>query len=453
MPANHHEADLLKMHEALARNDFGAAACAYAASDPDPDATRAFFSSLDTARASRLLASLSDNAKAREVLLWLPRERSAAILTALDPDACAGLIEGLPSDERADLLAALPDETREAVRVLLPADAQADAAKLLQYAAGTAGGLMETELLSYPVSATVRDAIRDLRANQEKYAGIGVQYVYLVDDARRLLGVAPIRDLMLAREEATLSTLIKRAPANVQDTATTHEVAMAFDEHPFLALPVVDERGVLLGVVNRADATEREQEEAEDDFRVSQGIVGGEELRSMPIAHRLRRRGVWLGVNLLLCLGGAAVIALHQHTLAKAIAVVSVLPVVSATSGNAAMQAAAVSIRELALGVIDPRAWLRVLKHELMLAALLALPLGGAVAFLSRAWGASWTIGAAVGVAMALNALVAIGIGAICPLLLRQFKIDPALASGPITTTMADVSGFALTLGLVALAA
>ena len=453
MSANSHESvSLTEVRAALARGDFAAAASGFAASDPDPDATRSLFGSIGTSAAAGLLAANTDEAKAREVLLWLPLEQAGSILAALEATTGAHLVAGLPSDERADLLAAVPHEPRAAIQAALPVAARADAARLLQYAPGTAGGLMETELLSYPASATVRDAIRDLRANQEKYAVIGVQYVYLVDEARRLMGVAPLRDLMLAREDALLTTLIKRAPATVRESATTHDLALAFDENPFLAMPVVDAHGVLLSVVGRADAVEREHEEAEDDYRVSQGIVGGEELRSMPVAMRMRRRGAWLGVNLVLCLGGAAIVALHQDTIAKAIVVAAVLPVISATSGNAAMQAAAVSIRELTLGIIDPRAWRRVLRHELALAALMALPLGGAVAGLSRLWGAPWTIGAAVGLAMASNALIAIGIGAVCPLLLRRFKVDPALASGPISTTLADVSGFALTLGLVALA-
>ena len=432
--------------------EFAQAAAAYIAADPDPDATRAFFGVISTDAASRVLGAMTDEPKAREVLLWLPPERASAILTGLDPVMGARLVHGLPSDERADLLSALEEPARAAIHALLPPDARADAARLLRYPPDTAGGLMETELLSYPATTTVRDAIRHLRANQEKLAGIGVQYVYLLDEAHRLIGVAPIRDLMLAPEDATLGMLVKRSPATVRDSATTHELALAFDEHPFVALPVVDARGVLLGVVNRADATESEQQQTEDQYRVSQGIVGGEELRSMPIGTRLRRRTAWLGVNLVLCLGGAAVIALHQDTLAKAIVVAAVLPIVSATSGNAAMQAAAVSIRELTLGIIDPGAWRRVLVHELTLALLMAVPLGMAVAALARVWGAGWRIGAAVGAAMAINALVAIGIGAICPLLLRRLRVDPALASGPISTTLADVSGFALTLTLVALA-
>ncbi len=436
--------------ELIVADRLAEAAALYQTADPDPDETRAFFGSLDSATAAAFVSAITDESKAREVLLWLPPEQVGPMIGELDPPVAAALIGQLPSDERADVLASLDDDARTAIQSQLPAEARADAAALLQYPPDTAGGLMETELLKFPTTTTVREAIRDLRSNQERYAQIGVQYIYLIGDNRRLAGVAPLRDLMLAPEDAPLATLIRREPATLRDTDDLHEVANAFDEHTFIALPVVDSNGVLLGVVNRADASESEQHQTEDQYRVSQGIVGGEELRSMPVALRLRRRTAWLGINLLLCLGGAAVIALHQETLAKAIVVAAVLPVVSATSGNAAMQAAAVSIRELTLGIIEPRTWRRVLAHELSLAVLMAIPLGLGVAALARLWGADWTIGAAVGGAMAINALVAIAIGAICPLVLRRFEVDPALASGPIATTMADVSGFALTLTLVA---
>lgn len=449
---NHEPLAFEPLRAQIAAGDAAAAAASYHAADPGPDAARALFGRLDTADSAALVAALPDD-RAREVLRWLPREQAASILAQLDSPSAARLIGGLPSDERADFLASLDPQPAAAIQAALAPEARDDAARLLHYPPDTAGGLMETEFLACPADASAQEAIRDIRANQERYAAIGVQYVYLLDGERRLVGVAPIRDLMLAPEAATLRSLIRREPATVRDTNTAHEVALAFDEHPFLALPVVDGRGVMLGVVTRADATESERQEAEDDYRVSQGIVGGEELRSMPVAARARRRTVWLGINLLLCLGGAAVIALHSDTLAGAIAVAAMLPVISATSGNAAMQAAAVSIREMTLGIIDPGAWRRVLSHELTLAGLMALPLGLAVAILARVWGSEWTIGVAVGVAMALNTVVAVGIGALCPLLLRRLRMDPALASGPISTTLADVSGFALTLSLVALAA
>ena len=417
-----------------------------------PESVRASLGGMGPENVAGVLGRV-DAELARSALLWLPREQAAAVLAAGEPAWAAGLLAEVPSDERADVLSALEDEHRAAITSHLPARAAGDAARLLTYAPDAAGGLMETEFLSYSGTTRVREAIRDLRAHHERYSEINVQYLYVLDDASRLLGVAPIRDLLLAPEDAPLSSLVKRAPTTVLDTAPLHEVVAVFDEFPFVALPVVDANGLMLGVVSRADATQGEQEEAEDDYRVSQGIVGGEELRSMPLVLRARRRGVWLAVNLVLCLGGAAVIAAYRDTLAGAIIVAAVLPVISATSGNAAMQAAAVSIRELTLGVASPGSWRRVIMREMGLGLFLAAPLGAAVAVLAALGGAGWSIGLPVGFAMAVNTCFAVAIGALCPLLLRRFSIDPALASGPISTTLADVSGFTLTLSFVALAA
>lgn len=432
--------------------DVAQAARALTDAHSGPAQVRAIFGGLSVEKGAELLASLG-HPVGRDALLWLPPEQAGAILAIMERPAAAHLLSGLPSDERTDLLALVSEEARSAIQAALPEAARAESAKLLRYPPDTAGGLMETELLSFADEATVRDVIRDLRANQQRYATFPVQYLYVVDTSRRLVGVAPLRDLLLAPEDSRLSTLARAQVTTVRDSATTQQLADLFDEHGYQGLPVVDEAGVLLGTVNRADVAESEQHELEEDYRLSQGIVGGEELRSMPVLLRARRRAAWLGVNLSLSLGGAAIIALQQGTLARALVVASVLPVISASSGNAAMQAAAVSIRELTLGVVGPGSWRRVLWHEGLLAALLALPLGLAVAVLARLWGAGGGIGTAIGVAMAANTMVAVGIGAVCPLALRRLNIDPALASGPITTTIADITGFALTLGLVSLVA
>ncbi len=445
--------DVRRLREHLSQERVSTAAAMYVAARPHPDQTRQLFSELTTAEGAALMAALTDETMSRAVLLWLPPDQAASIASEMTTASAARLIGGLPSDERADLLAAMEKRSRAAVHAAMPPEVRADTARLLKYSPDTAGGLMETECLTFPATATARDAIREIRAQQEKFSAIGVQYLYILDEGRRLLGVAPLRDLILAAEESVLASLVKRAPASVREHATMKDLSEAFEQHPFLALPVVSQDGLLLGVVTREDVRAGEHEEAEDDYRVSHGIVGGEELRSMPVGIRLRRRSMWLGVNLVLCLGGAAVIALHQDTLARALVVVAVLPVISATSGNAAMQAAAVSIRELTLGIIEPKSWRRVLVHELTLAVLVSAPLGVAVALLAAMWRAPMAIGVAVGVAMALNTLIAIGVGCVCPLLLRCLRVDPALASGPISTTLADVSGFALTLWLVSIAA
>lgn len=409
----------------------------------DPADARHLFGELSGDEAAGLLAA-EPPPRAAEILLWLSPGQAAAALSAAAPKTAAAIAAHLPSDELTDMLGRMEDDQREAVGRLLPEPRRAESERLLRYPPDSAGGLMETELLSFPVSTRVSEVIREIRGNQERYARLGVQYIYLVDDRGRLRGVTPMRDLLLAPEGAVMASIVRAPLVTIRDTASADEVVDTFAEHPFLGMPVVDEHERLLGVINRGDVQEAIQQRAEEQFRRSQGIVGGEELRVMPMAGRLRRRAVWLGVNLLLCLGGAAVIALNQETLAGAIIVAALLPIVSATSGNAAMQAAAVTIRELTLGAIDPASWLRVLVNELRLASLIGVLLGVAVGGLGLAWGAPPMIGIAAGLAMAINAVLAVASGALVPLALRRLGIDPALASGPITTTMADITGFVL---------
>lgn len=448
MDATPTQVQIEEIRGAAAAGDVAQAAERLGALQIEPAEVRGLFGSMSVEVSAAILGVLREE-RAAEFMVLVPPEHAAEILGQMDAPKAASLLASLHSDTRADLLSLVHESAREAITPHLPADVRADLARLMRYPPETAGGLMETELLAFPAEATVGDVIRNLRANQQRYAEIGVQYLYVIDDSRRLLGVAPMRDLLMAPEDAKLESLPRNELVSVRDTATTRELADVFDTHPYQGMPVVDAAGGLLGTVNRADVTESEHHQSEEQYRRSQGIVGGEELRTMSVLSRLRRRGAWLGINLVLCLGGAAIIALQQGTIAKALVVAAILPVISATSGNAAMQAAAVSIRELTLGVLDPGSWRRVLWHEGMLAALLAVPLGLAVALLARVWGAGGDIGLAVGVAMGINTLLAIGIGSVCPLVLRRLQIDPALASGPITTTVADITGFALTLTLV----
>ncbi len=185
---------------------------------------------------------------------------------------------------------------------------------------------------------------------------------------------------------------------------------------------------------------------SDSDFLKSQGIVGGEELRSMPTYRRSTRRLSWLSVNILLNVLAAGVIAMYQDTVAAVIALAVFLPIISDMSGCSGNQAVAVSIRELSLGLTHPRdllyVWLKELKVGLINGSVLGLILG------SVAWiwqGNPW-LGLVAGGALALNTLVAVSIGGIIPLVLKRLNRDPALASGPILTTVTDMCGFLLVL-------
>jgi magnesium transporter len=224
------------------------------------------------------------------------------------------------------------------------------------------------------------------------------------------------------------------------------ELAEVFARKKFFGLPVVDTNGRLLGVVPSASVEHETAEEQAEMFLQSSGIVNGEELRSMPLWKRSSRRLSWLSVNIFFNIIAASVIAAYQGTLEQVIALAVFLPIISDMSGCSGNQAVAVSLRELSLGLIKPSEILRVWLKEIGVGFINGAALGlilGAAAFL---WKQNIYLGLVVALAMSLNTVIAVSIGGVVPLIIKLFKADPALASGPILTTVTDMCGFFLVL-------
>jgi magnesium transporter len=217
-------------------------------------------------------------------------------------------------------------------------------------------------------------------------------------------------------------------------------------------VPVVDNDNNLVGVILRSDVAEAEAERITKEHLESQGIVGGDELRTMPVLLRARRRLSWLSVNVLLNIVAASVIAWHQEVLSSVIALAVFLPIISDMSGCTGNQAVAVSMRELSIGVITPREVWRVWRQEISVGLINGLVLGILVALAAILWKGNVYLGLVVGLALLVNTLIAVSIGGTVPLLLKGMKIDPALASGPILTTITDMAGFFLALTFAAMA-
>jgi magnesium transporter len=205
-----------------------------------------------------------------------------------------------------------------------------------------------------------------------------------------------------------------------------------FDARSIIAALVVNNHGQLLGVVRSDYVQEAIAERSDREVMRMRGIVGGDEIRDLPTLTRMRRRLSWLSVNIVLNLIAASVIALYIDTLSAVIALAVFLPVISDMSGCTGNQVVAVSMRELALGIAKPSDALRVLGKELSVGLMngFALVVGGS---------------------LLLNTLIAVSIGGSVPLLLKRFGVDPALASGPILTTITDICGFFLVLSFAAL--
>jgi len=428
--------------EALAQAGNAKGLEAYVESIGPSEAFRALLR-LEPGARERVLTTLSPE-EAAGLIEEIPEEHAADLIEELEVEDAASIVSEMESDDQVDVLANLAPEDAEAILASMPPQEAEDARKLLPYPRDVAGGLMVTEYLSYPDTATVRDVIEDL--NRRADEGLSEDlHAYVVSGAERLIGMLDLRDLVLARRDTLLAQLLKPS-SQVKAGATLDQLEEFFEREDEAAVPVVDAHQALLGVVRREDVVEAITERSENDYRKTQGIVGGDEIRSLPVATRSRRRLQWLSVNIVLNLVAASVIAAYEETLAAAILLAVFLPMVSDMSGCSGNQAVAVSIRELSLGITKPFEVLRVWLQEVKVGLINGVVLGTLLAIAATLWKGNPWLGLVVGCALALNTLVAVSLGGTIPLLLKRMRFDPAVASGPILTTITDMCGFFLVL-------
>ena len=411
---------------------------------------------LDIHERHDLLVLLKPDAAA-DLIEELADAHAADIMEALGAHEAAAIADELESDHRADILGEMAEQDAERILQAMDPEEAEDARSLLQYPDDTAGGIMVTEFVSYPQDTPVAHVLRDMRENAERYSDYGIHYAYVESERGGLVGVVPMRVLLLATEGKRLADVMMPNPIYAPAAMELAELDQLFERYPFWNLPVTDAAGRMLGVIRRADLEEALGEEQEKTLLRFGGIIGGEEIRSMPLIERTTRRMVWLGLNVMLSLIAASVILLFEGTVDRVFALVFFIPVIGNMCGCSGNQAVAVSIRELTLGLVQSGDYLRVWRKEMAAGAINGTVIGiilGLFAMLLDyfLWHDSPWIGVIVAFAFLVNTMVSVSVGGLIPLLLRRFKADPALGAPPIMTTLTDMCGFVLILTLTALA-
>lgn len=397
---------------------------------------------LDADEAARVLALLPAKVVGPVVERLTPYA-GGAILERLSPEQMLALVEHITPRQAALVLQHLGEERREGALTGLPPDRAGVLRELLLYSAETAGGMMEPQVTSIAIDLTAHEAIALLhRAPRQT-----LYYLYVTDRDGRLVGILQMRDLLLAQPTDPISSLISHEVVTVPATMDREEVTTLMRQRHFLALPVVDGDGRLLGVVRHDRALDTAQQEAFEDLQKLVG-AGGDERALSPVSLVVRKRLPWLYVNLLTAFLASSVVGLFEDTLAAMTALAVLLPIVSGQGGNSGSQTLAIVIRGLALREIVPGSAPRLLLKELGAAIIngvaIALVAAGAVYLWSRSPGISIVIG----LAMVVNMAIAGFAGAAIPLALRRLGRDPAQSSSIFLTTVTDTVGFACFLGL-----
>ena len=438
--------DLLeRLARAIDQSDVGAAMSVLQTADVED--TAKLVDRLSSDQRTSLFKLLTPEQSA-EVLEHVYYFQGATIIEKLEPDAAAQIVTQLDSDDRADLLNELNNDDCEAILDELDEAVAEETRRFMAYKDGTAGALMYSEFVCFNANMTVEAILNDIQSKREKYIEYGVQYAYVLGPHGVLKGVLPVRNLLFAERDQTAADIMIPDPITVVAETTLLDLENLFEQYKFLGLPVLDSNRRLIGIVDRDASTEAVQETATEDLLKFQGLMGKEELRSMPLGLRSKRRLSWLSINVVLNLVSASVIAFHQDTLQAVIALAVFLPIISDMSGCSGNQAVAVSMRELSLDLIGPKEFGRVFLKESSLGLINGACLGLLIGCLAWLWKGNAALGLVVGGALAINTVIAVCIGGCVPLLLKAFKQDPALASGPILTTVTDMCGFLLILGL-----
>jgi magnesium transporter len=350
----------------------------------------------------------------------------------------------LSPDDAVDLIAYLPEERQEQVLEQFNERERWALERLRLYDEDTAGGRMTTEYIALSGEMTAAEALDALR---KKYETSDLLDIYVTDDHDHLTGILPLRSLVFASGQTHVKNLMLPDPITIQPDTPQEDVANLVSDFDLMAVPVVDEENKILGVVTFDDILDVMEEEATEDMYHLAGLDTAERVFS-PVSRSVRLRVPWLLINLATALLAALTVALFKESISKFVALAVLMPIVANVGGNAGSQSLTVVVRGLALGELEfASRWKAILK-EVSVGFCTGSINGLIMALIAYLWYGNLWLSLILFVAMIANMLLAGLFGAVVPLLLKWADKDPALGSHILVTTVTDVGGFFIFLGL-----
>ena len=388
-----------------------------------------------------------------EVFSCLDSDIQEAILKSLANKHIKSIIMELEPDDRTELFEEMPPElTRKLINLLSPEEKKI-ALQLLGYPKDSVGRLMTPDYVALKDHWTVEKAMEHIRKFGKDAETIDM--VYVVDDEWHLLDDIPIRRLILANPKQTVRSIMDHQFVSIVASSDQEEAIKIFEKYDLVALPVTDSEGHLLGIVTVDDIIDALREEQTKDFTKFSAIepkhVGFDfitRLKEVPLRKIFRARITWLLTLLIMDLITGGIIQGFEETIAKYVVLVTFLPVLVDTAGNAGSQSATLVIRALALGTVKIKDWAYLLGRELLVAGALGVTMGLGISIMGIIRGRSILIAQVVVLAMIINVIVGSLIGVLLPFIFVKFKKDPATASTPLITTLADIIGTGIFLGI-----
>jgi len=391
------------------------------------------------------LFSLLDVEKASDVILELSDISRDQILEDISDKKLTEIVDEMESDDAADIISELTeDQARTVLEGIEPEDSE-DVRKLLKHKEDSAGGIMQSELVSIQEDATIRDALEAVINTSDEIEDI--HNIFVIDKENKLVGSVPLQKLITSKRISPVIESIDKSIPAVHVDIDQEEVARMFEKYDLVSLPVLDDDNRLLGRITVDDIVDvMEEETSEDIFRIA-GLGEDDSIFNNPM-ESVKKRLPWLYLNLLTALISVFVIGVFEDTIKMMVVLAVFMPLVAGLGGNAGAQSIALIIRGLALGEVTFHNVKKVLYKQILVGLANGICIGIAVGVVAYYWKGMPVLGLVLGLAMILNIFAGTLIGTMIPLSLKWLKIDPALCSNMFTTGLTDAFGFLFFLGL-----
>ncbi len=393
------------------------------------------------------------------VLLELPERYRYEALENLESEALVEAVDGLESDDATDLIQEIESfDEQKAQEVLENLEKQDidEIIRLKQYEDNQAGALMQTEIFDVYEDEIIMDAINRYRRLKEANELDNIHQAFVVDGHHRLIHSVWLEDLIMYDFNRTFQDVLEKEYKDESTNVIIHAeddvdtVIKMFEQYDMPDMPVVDKNGVLLGRITSDDIYDSIENRATEQIYHMAGV--NEEAESEEDMMEIgKKRAIWLFVNLLTAILASVVIGVFEDTIEKFVALAVLMPIVASMGGNAGTQSLTVVVRQLALGNIEQTDAIDTIKKEVLVSFFNGLLFAIIMGVVSYLWFNSYMLGVVIGIALIVNLLFAGFFGAAIPLALKKLKIDPAIGSTVVLTTVTDVVGFFAFLGLAAL--
>jgi len=392
------------------------------------------------------LWTLLDHEQEADVLNELPDDIRNTFLAELQPEAVAEIISQLDDDDVADILHELPQADTDKILESLTDDDRDRFETVLGYPDDVAGGLMSTDTLTIRADLSMDVVLRYLRRHTRLPEN--TDSLIVVNRDHKYVGLLPVRTLLVSDPHVSVREMMKTEREPLDAMTSADEVARRFERNDWISAPVVDPQGKLLGRITIDDVVDVIREQADHSLAVMAGLGDGDVFTT--VLATAPQRAVWLAINLATAILAASVIAFYQDTIEKVVALAVLMPIVASMGGIAGTQSLTVLIRAMAMGQINDRTEIWLVRREILVSIINGLIWAFVIAVIAAYWFDDTTLGLIIAFAIIINLITAGIAGASLPLILDRLRIDPALAGGVVLTTITDVVGFFAFLGVAA---